>query len=73
MRNNYFTAAFTAQSLFKIWTEDDRKLEVPTTGRAARRRLAFINSAGAFLGLPGCTAYTRNSSPQVQRGSGSAL
>jgi 3-dehydrosphinganine reductase len=57
MRNNYFTAAYSSQVMLKIWTENDKKSEAPTT--QAHRRIVFINSAGAFLGLPGYVAYTR--------------
>ena len=55
MRNNYFTAAYAAQSMIKIWTEDDKKAEVSCP---RLRQIAFINSAAAFLGLPGYAAYT---------------
>lgn len=62
MKNNYFTAAYAAQSLFKIWTQGDKKIEGQASGKPARRQLVFINSAGAFVGIPGYTAYTRKSS-----------
>lgn len=55
MRNNYFTAACAAQSMLKIWTEDDKNAEVLSP---RLRQIAFINSAAAFLGLPGYAAYT---------------
>ena len=55
MRNNYFTAAYAAQSILKIWTEDDKKAE-PSGPRL--RQIVFINSAAAFLGMPGYAAYT---------------
>ena len=55
MRNNYFTAAYAAQSMLKIWTEHDKN----TTYESHKlRQIAFINSAAAFLGLPGYAAYT---------------
>jgi 3-dehydrosphinganine reductase len=57
MRNNYFTAAFSSQVMLKIWTEQDKKTEV--IADPTHRRIVFINSAGAFVGLPGYTAYTR--------------
>ncbi|PSN60061.1 NAD(P)-binding protein [Corynespora cassiicola Philippines] len=56
MRNNYFTSAYSAQSIFKIWTEDDTKAAPAKTPKL--RQIVFINSAGAFVGLPGYTAYT---------------
>ncbi|CAF9925818.1 MAG: hypothetical protein ALECFALPRED_003225 [Alectoria fallacina] len=55
MRNNYFTAAYAAQSMLKIWTEDDKNAERLSP---RLRQIAFINSAAAFLGLPGYAAYT---------------
>jgi len=55
MKNNYYTSAYMAQAMLKIWTQDDRKTEA----RSPRlRRIVFINSAAAFLGLPGYVAYT---------------
>lgn len=55
MRKNYFTAAYAAQSILKIWTEDDEKAE---TSNPRLRQIVFINSAAAFLGMPGYAAYT---------------
>lgn len=55
MKNNYLTSAYAAQSILRIWREDDEK----TKATASRvRRIVFINSAAAFLGLPGYDAYT---------------
>lgn len=57
MRNNYFTAAYSSQTLLRLWREvdtQDQSSNVPI-----HRQIVFINSAGAFLGLPGYTAYTR--------------
>ena len=53
MRKNYFTAAYAARSILKIWTEDAAKSEPPKL-----RQIVFINSAAAFLGMPGYVAYT---------------
>jgi len=58
MRNNYFAAAYAAQSLLRIWTLDDKKHEFHRDSSANLRQIIFINSAGAFLGLPGSIAYT---------------
>lgn len=55
MRNNYFTAAYAAQAILKIWTEDDKKAE---TSSPTLRQIVFINSAAAFLGMPDYGAYT---------------
>lgn len=41
-----------------IWTEDDKRRAAPTP-RPKLRQIVFINSAAAFLGLPGSIAYTR--------------
>ena len=56
MRNNYFTAAYPAQSILKMWTEDDT--QTAQTSSAKLRQIVFINSAAAFLGMPGYVAYT---------------
>ncbi|KAJ8109105.1 hypothetical protein OPT61_g7697 [Boeremia exigua] len=56
MRNNYFTAAYPSQAILRIWTESDKKVEGAKT--QLHRRIVFINSVGALLGLPGYTAYT---------------
>ena len=55
MRNNFFTAAYAVQSVLKVWTEDDKKAE---TLSPRLRQIVFINSAAAFLGMPGYAAYT---------------
>ncbi|KAL9119243.1 MAG: hypothetical protein Q9187_004203 [Circinaria calcarea] len=55
MRKNYFTAAYSAQSILKIWTEDDQKTTTPSS---RLRQIVFINSAAAFVGIPGYVAYT---------------
>ena len=55
MRNNYFTAAYAAQSMLKMWTEDAEKAEIASP---RLRQIVFINSAAAFLGMPGYAAYT---------------
>lgn len=56
MRNNYHSSAYAAKFMLDIWTEDDQK---GTPGPHPRlRQIVFINSAAAFLGLPGSIAYT---------------
>ena len=44
--------------MLDIWTEDDKKGNAPAS-RPKLRQIVFINSAAAFLGLPGSIAYTR--------------
>lgn len=44
--------------MLKIWTEDDKAGVMPNSV-SRLRQIVFINSAGAFLGLPGSIAYTR--------------
>ncbi|KAF2020601.1 short chain dehydrogenase [Aaosphaeria arxii CBS 175.79] len=56
MRNNYYTAAYVSQVVLKIWRGVENKPEL--RGRTKERRIVFINSVGAFVGLPGYTAYT---------------
>lgn len=58
MSNNYFTAAYIAQTMLKLWVEDDKRSQ---TASARLRQIVFINSAAAFLGVPGYTTYTRES------------
>lgn len=41
--------------MLKIWTEDDKTAEALSP---KLRQIAFVNSAAAFLGLPGYAAYT---------------
>lgn len=56
MKNNYFTSAYAAQSVLKMWVEDDKN--VKTSRSVSRpRQIVFINSAAAFLGVPGYVAY----------------
>ncbi|KAL8701157.1 MAG: hypothetical protein Q9224_000632 [Gallowayella concinna] len=57
MKNNYHTSAYAAQTMLKIWTEDD-KAGAMSSPESRLRQMIFINSAGAFLGLPGSIAYT---------------
>ena len=58
MRKNYFTAAYAAQLILKLWTED---AELTETSTPRLRQIVFINSAAAFLGIPGYAAYTGRS------------
>jgi len=63
MKNNYYSTAYAAKAMLDIWIENDKKstgIDIPkrTTGPNARK-IVFINSAAAFLGLPGSVAYTR--------------
>jgi 3-dehydrosphinganine reductase len=67
MQMNYFTAAYTAQSLCKIWIQDEQLPRAPNITKPVCRQIVFINSAGAFLGLPGYTAYTRTSLVHIKR------
>lgn len=64
MRNNYFTSAFAAQAMLKLWFEDDSKVQGSRSANTAtrtqrRRRIVFVSSVAAFVGLPGYAAYTR--------------
>ena len=58
MKNNYYSSAYAAKSMLGIWTEDDKRGAAPAP-RPKLRQIVFINSAAAFLGLPGSIAYTR--------------
>jgi 3-dehydrosphinganine reductase len=55
MRNNYFTSAYTAQSILKIWERDDQKSKSTTQ---KLRQIVFINSGLVFIPIPGYGAYT---------------
>ena len=57
MRNNYFSAAYVAQTILKLWTADDRTQRL-VKRKPILRQIVFINSAAAFLGIPGYGAYT---------------
>ncbi|KAE8362762.1 putative short chain dehydrogenase/ reductase [Aspergillus caelatus] len=62
MQNNYYSTAYAAKAMLDIWVEHDQKsagidLSHNTT-RPQTRRIVFVNSAAAFLGLPGSVAYT---------------
>ncbi|KAJ4356510.1 uncharacterized protein N0V89_004544 [Didymosphaeria variabile] len=60
MESNYFTAAYAAQALLKIWINDDKNKEsVPKSPNepARHRQIIFINSAAAFAAVPGYIAY----------------
>lgn len=58
MNNNYFSAAYAAKSMLDIWTSQD--VLGSTSGPYPRRRkLIFVNSAAAFVSLPGSIAYSR--------------
>jgi 3-dehydrosphinganine reductase len=63
MKNNYFSSAYAAKAMLDIWIEDDKRSAGIDSIRAASvpnaRKIIFINSAAAFLGLPGSIAYTR--------------
>ncbi|RYP27316.1 hypothetical protein DL767_007740 [Monosporascus sp. MG133] len=55
MQNNYLTAAFCAQIMLKIWTEDDKTAKGTTP---LTRHIVFINSVAAFCTVPGMGAYS---------------
>ncbi|RYP90777.1 hypothetical protein DL770_003110 [Monosporascus sp. CRB-9-2] len=55
MQNNYLTAAFCAQMMLKIWTEDDKTAKGTTP---LTRHIIFINSVAAFCTVPGMGAYS---------------
>lgn len=55
MQNNYLTAAFCAQMMLKIWTEDDKTAKGTTP---LTRNIVFINSVAAFCTVPGMGAYS---------------
>ncbi|RYP06860.1 hypothetical protein DL764_002908 [Monosporascus ibericus] len=55
MQNNYLTAAFSAQMMLKIWTEDDKTAKGTTP---LTRHIVFINSVAAFCTVPGMGAYS---------------
>ena len=58
MKNNYYSSAYAAKSMLDIWTEDDKE-EAQPGPHPKLRQIIFINSAAAFLGLPGSIAYSR--------------
>ncbi|ORY07382.1 hypothetical protein BCR34DRAFT_626446 [Clohesyomyces aquaticus] len=64
MRNNYFTAAYTAQAILKIWSEDYKKMEQPKHQKL--RQIVFINSGLACIPVPGYGAYTVTSKSAIR-------
>lgn len=65
MKNNYYSTAYAAKAMLEIWVENDKKSSSIDTQKQPKghttRKMVFINSAAAFLGLPGSVAYTRES------------
>ncbi|KAI1209351.1 putative short chain dehydrogenase/ reductase [Annulohypoxylon truncatum] len=57
MKNNYYSSAYAAKSLIDMWLADDKKGS-PQGAQPRFRQIIFINSAAAFLGIPGSIAYT---------------
>lgn len=57
MKNNYYSSAYAAKSLIDIWTQDDKNGGFQAA-KPRLRQIIFINSAAAFLGIPGSIAYT---------------
>ncbi|KAL1606526.1 hypothetical protein SLS60_003931 [Paraconiothyrium brasiliense] len=60
MESNYFTAAYAAQALLKIWIDNDKNDESaskPPNRPPKHRQIVFINSAAAFAAIPGYIAY----------------
>ncbi|KAJ5718048.1 short chain dehydrogenase/ reductase [Penicillium malachiteum] len=62
MKNNYYSTAYAAKAMLEIWVENDQKLSNIYIQNAPKeqmtRKMVFINSAAAFLGVPGSVAYT---------------
>ena len=59
MKNNYYASAYAAKSMLDIWVEDDNNKPITMNPYHKLRQMIFINSAAAFLSLPGSIAYTR--------------
>ncbi|KAF1961794.1 short chain dehydrogenase [Byssothecium circinans] len=60
MQSNYFTAAYAAQALLKLWIDDDKSCgsaSSPARKPLRHRQIIFINSAAAFAPIPGYIAY----------------
>ncbi|OAL75682.1 short chain dehydrogenase/reductase family oxidoreductase [Trichophyton violaceum] len=62
MKNNYYSTAYAAKAMLDIWVKNDKTPiainETPKKYGPNIRKIVFINSAAAFLGLPGSVAYT---------------
>ncbi|KAL8283015.1 hypothetical protein RB597_010417 [Gaeumannomyces tritici] len=72
MRKNYFTSAYPAHALLRLWTRDDRRRNAASSSssppaaaqgqepkpKPKLRRLAFVSSAAALANVPGYIAYT---------------
>ena len=63
MKNNYYSTAYAAKAMLDIWVENDKNpIAINKTQKKHGpniRKIVFINSAAAFLGLPGSVSYTR--------------
>ncbi|KAF4212325.1 hypothetical protein CNMCM6805_000305 [Aspergillus fumigatiaffinis] len=62
MKNNYYSTAYAAKAMLDIWVESDKKptgIDMSNNATGPKtRKIVFVNSAAAFLGLPGSVAYT---------------
>ncbi|GAQ09759.1 3-ketodihydrosphingosine reductase tsc10 [Aspergillus lentulus] len=62
MKNNYYSTAYAAKAMLDIWVENDKKptgIDMSNNATGPKtRKIVFVNSAAAFLGLPGSVAYT---------------
>ena len=56
MKSNYYTSAYSAQAMLRIWTEGDQNQKAQGVSQKLRQ-IIFINSAAAFVGMPGYSAY----------------
>jgi 3-dehydrosphinganine reductase len=69
MKNNYYSTAYAAKAMLDIWVENDKGPSSTTAQQEPQghttRKMVFINSAAAFLGIPGSVAYTRESETLV--------
>ncbi|EAW13629.1 putative short chain dehydrogenase/reductase family oxidoreductase [Aspergillus clavatus NRRL 1] len=62
MKNNYYSTAYAAKAMLDIWVQADKQEFADDVTRRIseprRRKMVFVNSAAAFLGIPGSGAYT---------------
>ncbi|KAJ5908479.1 short chain dehydrogenase/reductase family oxidoreductase [Penicillium taxi] len=58
MNTNYFTAAFMAQAMLRIWVNTEPLPQRDSDCKPRSRHITFTCSVAAFVGVPGYIAYT---------------
>lgn len=62
MTNNYYSSLFPAQTVLKLWTQDDEDAKASTMPRL--RKIIFVNSSASLVPVPGYLAYSAGKAAQ---------